>query len=110
LLRAQARRAGLRTNDHLLGLTQTGHMTAPFVQAAIEALPPGLTELYFHPATRRDPALLQLMPGYNHLAEHAALMTARLPPSVSLTSYSKLPNPKNAVSSGAATAQAQPSL
>ena len=90
LLRRQARRAGMHTNDHLLGLTQTGHMTIATVQAALQKLPPGLTEMYFHPATRRDPLLVQLMPSYDHLAEHAALMTSLLPPDVLLTSYGDL--------------------
>jgi hopanoid biosynthesis associated protein HpnK len=90
ILRRQARRAGMRTNDHLLGLTQTGHMTPGTVQAALQNLPPGLTEMYFHPATRRDPVLVQLMPGYDHLAELAALMTSVMPPDVLLTSYNNL--------------------
>ncbi len=87
LLRLQAHRAGLHTNDHLIGLTQTGHMTPAFVQSALRALPPGLTEMYFHPAIHRDPALIQLMSEYDHLAEHAALMTALVPKEVVLTSY-----------------------
>jgi hopanoid biosynthesis associated protein HpnK len=90
VLRAQARHAGLATNDHLLGLTQTGHMTLDAVNAALQDLPPGLTEMYFHPATRRDPALIQLMPGYDHRGEHAALMAASIPPDIALTSYSAL--------------------
>ena len=87
LLRAQARRAGLLTNDHLVGLSQTGHMTSEAVHAALASLPPGLSEMYFHPATRRDSDLVRLMPGYDHVGEYEALMTARLPPSLSLTSY-----------------------
>jgi hopanoid biosynthesis associated protein HpnK len=87
LLRAQARRAGLLTNDHVLGLSQTGHMTAEAVDAALASLPPGLSEMYFHPATRRDPELARLMPGYDHVGEYEALMTARLPRCISLTSY-----------------------
>jgi hopanoid biosynthesis associated protein HpnK len=90
LLRRQASRAGMHTNDHLLGLTQTGRMTPATVQAALQDLPPGLTEMYFHPATRRDPLLVQLMPGYDHIAEHAALMSSLVPPDVDLTSYSDL--------------------
>ena len=102
LLRAQAHRAGLATNDHLLGLTQTGHMTLETVTAALQTLPPGLTEMYFHPATRRDPALVALMPGYDHIGEHATLMAARIPAGVALTSYGALHQP------GAAPAGPQP--
>jgi hypothetical protein len=87
LLRAQARRAGLLTNDHVFGLTHTGHMTAHAVRAALAILPPGLSEMYFHPALRRDPDLVRLMPGYDHVGEAAALVTVRLPPSIALTNY-----------------------
>ena len=88
VLRAQAKRADLRMNDHLLGLTETGRMTPEVLRAALESLPPGLTEIYFHPAVRRDPSLQRLMPGYDHLAEFAALMTVAVPPDATLTAYS----------------------
>ncbi|MBC7799172.1 MAG: hopanoid biosynthesis-associated protein HpnK [Gemmatimonadaceae bacterium] len=73
LLRAQARRARVRTNDHVIGLAWSGHMTADRIAGLIPHLPPGLTELYFHPATGRDLLLAGLMPGYDHLGEFAAL-------------------------------------
>jgi hopanoid biosynthesis associated protein HpnK len=72
-LRRQARRAGLRVNDHVFGLAWSGHVTADRVTALAEHLPPGLSELYFHPATRSDPALRALMPDYEHAAELTAL-------------------------------------
>ena len=73
LLRRQARRAGLATSDHCFGLAWTGHMTAERVRALIPRLPPGLSEIYFHPAAGRDPLLDRLMPTYEHEAELAAL-------------------------------------
>jgi hopanoid biosynthesis associated protein HpnK len=73
-LRRQARRAGLRTNDHAFGLAWSGHVTADRVKALATHLPPGLSELYFHPAARDDPALRALMPDYEHEAEFAALL------------------------------------
>ena len=73
LLRAQARRAGVRTNDHVFGLAWSGHMTADRLMALAPRLPQGLSELYFHPATARDALLQQLMPAYEHEAEFAAL-------------------------------------
>ncbi len=88
VLRAQAKRAGLITNDHILGLGSSGHMTPALVQRLIDSLPEGLTELYFHPATESDPALKQTMPGYEHTQELAALLTARVPENLMLTSYS----------------------
>jgi len=87
VLRRQARQAGLLTNDALFGLGWTGHMTNARVQHLLDTLPEGLNELYFHPAARRDPLLHALMPGYEHEAEFAALLQARVPDGVELTTY-----------------------
>jgi chitin disaccharide deacetylase len=42
---------GIRTNDRLFGLHQSGHLSEPYVLGVIARLPRGLTEFYFHPAT-----------------------------------------------------------
>jgi hopanoid biosynthesis associated protein HpnK len=89
ILRKQARRANLLTNDQILGLADTGHMTPSTVARLLANLPHGLTEMYFHPATRRDAALQRLMPGYEHMSELEALLTARLPNDVALRSYTQ---------------------
>ncbi len=73
LLRAQARRAGLTTNDACFGLAWSGHMTADRLLALAPLLPAGLSEIYFHPASRRDDDLVRLMPTYQHTAELEAL-------------------------------------
>ncbi len=75
LLRAQARRAGLATPDHVFGLAWSGGMTEAQVLRLIPRLPPGLSEIYFHPAAGRDALLDRLMPGYDHEAEMAALLS-----------------------------------
>ena len=87
LLRRQARRAGMLTNDRIAGLGWTGQMTLARTQRVLDALPDGLTEMYFHPATRRDATLDGLMPDYQHEAEFAALTQARVPEGVTLTNY-----------------------
>jgi len=75
LLRAQARKAGVRTNQHCFGLAWSGHMTADRVRSLLPHLPKkGLSEIYFHPATERDPLLRQLMPDYEHEAELQTLL------------------------------------
>ena len=74
LLRRQARRAGLRVNDHAFGIAWSGHMTTPRVQRLLRHLPPGVSEIYFHPAARKDAILAALMPEYEHEAELAALL------------------------------------
>lgn len=77
-LGVRARRAGLKVNDHLMGLAATGQMTEAATLAMIEMLPAGVTELYFHPATGRPPELTRAMPDYQHPAELAALLSPAL--------------------------------
>ena len=69
VLRRQARRAGLRTNDHVFGIAWSGHMTADRIIALAVQLPAGLSEIYFHPATSTDATLARTMPDYQHAAE-----------------------------------------
>jgi hopanoid biosynthesis associated protein HpnK len=51
LLRWRLHHAGMRTNDHVFGLSHTGAMTESTLLALIAELPPGITEIYFHPST-----------------------------------------------------------
>jgi hopanoid biosynthesis associated protein HpnK len=74
ILRRQARHAGILANDHCFGLAWSGHMTADRVRRLLAELPDGDSEIYFHPAVRRDPALQRLMPDYEHEAELVALL------------------------------------
>jgi hopanoid biosynthesis associated protein HpnK len=73
-LRRQARRAGVATNDHCFGLAWSGHMTVPRVRRLLANLPAGDSEIYFHPAARRDAVARRLMPDYEHEAELATLL------------------------------------
>lgn len=74
VLRAQARRAGVRTNDYAFGIAWSGHMTSDRIICLASHMPPGLSEIYFHPATHHDALLARLMPDYEHAAELAALV------------------------------------
>jgi chitin disaccharide deacetylase len=78
VLRRQARRAGLETDDHVFGLRWSGGMTVERVLRLLEALPPGASEIYFHPATCRNALLQRLMFGYQHEAEFDALIDGRV--------------------------------
>jgi len=78
ILRRQARAAGIVTNDHCFGLAWSGHMTAERIRRLLPNLPDGDSEIYFHPALRRDPVLDRLMPTYEHQAELAALLDPTL--------------------------------
>jgi hopanoid biosynthesis associated protein HpnK len=52
-MRNAIRRAGLIANDHVFGVNDSGAMDAGKVGQFIDALPPGLSEIYGHPATGR---------------------------------------------------------
>ncbi len=78
VLRRQARAAGVITNDAVFGLAWTGHVTEARLLALAPHLPPGVNELYVHPATWRDPILTGLMPRYEHRAELDALLSPRV--------------------------------
>ena len=77
LLRRRARAAGLATNDHCFGLAWSGHMTTDRVRRLLAALPDGVSEIYFHPATVSDATLRHLMPDYEHAAELDTLLACR---------------------------------
>ena len=74
VLRRMTRRARLITNDWVLGLAWSGHMTTDRVTRAAPLLPPGLGEIYFHPATAKNELYQRLMPDYEPEAELAALI------------------------------------
>lgn len=70
-------------------------MTAEKLLRLAARLPDGVSEIYFHPASRRDPALTALMPDYDHEAELAALLDPRVraafaAASATMTSFSEV--------------------
>jgi hopanoid biosynthesis associated protein HpnK len=71
VLRAQARRARMITPDAVFGLAWSGAMTRDRVRRLLEELPPGLVEIYTHPATAN--AFPGHAPGYRYTDELAAL-------------------------------------
>ncbi|CAA9217592.1 MAG: hopanoid biosynthesis associated protein HpnK [uncultured Craurococcus sp.] len=75
-LRRLAARHGLRAPDRVVGLAWTGAFTADRLAAALGRLPPGVTELYFHPATAGG--FPGAAPGYRYAEELAALVDPRV--------------------------------
>lgn len=92
LLRRRLSRAGMYTNDRVLGLRHSGAMDEARVISLLGELPEGVTEIYFHPATRSSPELDRAAPEYRREAELKALTSARVKEAVSaagatLTTY-----------------------
>jgi hopanoid biosynthesis associated protein HpnK len=71
LCRDRLRRAGIAAPDQVFGLAWSGAMTAARVGGIIARLPPGLSEIYLHPAVGAYPGS---GPGYRHDEELRALV------------------------------------
>jgi len=74
LMRQRIGRRGLARNDYVFGMYDSGRLDAERVLALLDRLPPGVTELYFHPATAGTASPV----GYGRAAELAALVEPRV--------------------------------
>jgi hypothetical protein len=78
LMRRRLRAAGLIHNDQLFGMGRSGAIDEATLIEALRGLPPGVTEIYLHPATRSGAAIAPSMPAYRHADELAALLSPRV--------------------------------
>jgi hypothetical protein len=78
VMKRKLRSAGIRYNDALFGMADSGAMSLDLALRFIRNLPPGVTELHFHPATRRCREIDATMPEYMHEEEFSALTSERL--------------------------------
>jgi chitin disaccharide deacetylase len=85
LLRRQAQRAGLIIPAAAFGLNWSGAMTSRRLAALTANVPPGIVEIYMHPATSNDFA--GHAPGYAYTEELAALMCEAVRHSVRLSKH-----------------------
>ncbi len=74
LARRRFQRAGVRTPDQVFGLRWSGAMTEARMTGLLDHLPPGLTEIYLHPATRDS--FPGSAAGYAYQGELAALRSS----------------------------------
>jgi hopanoid biosynthesis associated protein HpnK len=78
LLRNQLRQARVHSNHFVFGMNDSGNMNLDLVLRFLEHLPPGVTEIYFHPASRLCPELNQAQKNYRYQEEFAALTSSAL--------------------------------
>ena len=78
LMRLSLDQANVRYNDFLFGMTDGGSMKLDLVTRFVHNLPRGVTELCFHPATRRCAEIDRTMPCYSHEEELKALTSESL--------------------------------
>jgi hopanoid biosynthesis associated protein HpnK len=75
LMKRRLDAAAIFHNDAIFGVAATGEMDESTLLQIINRLPPGVTEIYLHPASWRPQALTPTMSGYRHADELAALLS-----------------------------------
>jgi hopanoid biosynthesis associated protein HpnK len=78
LMKHRLRGARVLYNDHIFGIAASGAMNEAKVLEILAHLPPGITEIYFHPATESGSRISPSMSGYHHADELAALVSPRV--------------------------------
>ena len=78
LMKARLRLARVRHNDRVLGLSDVGRMTPHRALALLRELQPGVTEIFFHAATRRWDDIAPGLRDYALEAELDALVSPEL--------------------------------
>jgi hopanoid biosynthesis associated protein HpnK len=87
--------AGVVTSDRVFGMHETGHVDEAYLLHVIATLPPGVSEIYAHPAMRQATVMAGFQDGYDHAGEVAGLTSARVRAAldaagVELTTYREL--------------------
>jgi hopanoid biosynthesis associated protein HpnK len=78
LMKHRLRRARIFHNDRIFGMAGSGAMDEAGLLAILARLPPGVSEIYLHPATRSGSAITPSMSRYRHAEELEALSSLRV--------------------------------
>jgi hopanoid biosynthesis associated protein HpnK len=78
LMRQRLRSAGVACNDYLFGIGGTGAMDEAALLEILGRLPPGVSELYLHPALPVPGPISSASAGYRHAEELRALLSERV--------------------------------
>jgi hopanoid biosynthesis associated protein HpnK len=85
LMKARLRAAGIAHNDQVFGLANTGAVDENVLLNILGHLPPGVSEIYLHPAVDSQTPITSTMANYRHSAELAALLSERVAAAVAAT-------------------------
>lgn len=77
-VKARLERAGIAHNDYVVGIADSGRMDEAAWLAALADLPPGVGEIYCHPAVAGERALSDGMKMYRHEDELRALLSPKV--------------------------------
>ena len=78
LMKHRLHRARIFHNDRIFGMAGSGAMDEAGLLAILARLPPGVSEIYLHPATRSGSAITPSMSHYRHAEELDALSSPRV--------------------------------
>jgi chitin disaccharide deacetylase len=85
LMKRRLRIAKMPHNDRIFGVAASGCMDEEALLAILARLPPGVTEIYLHPATESGNAIASTMARYHHADELAALLSPRVRGAIAAT-------------------------
>jgi hypothetical protein len=89
-LKARLKRSGIRCNDFIFGLHESGHLRQDVLLRILRCVPHGVTEIYCHPATRRCFELDRVMPDYDHEQEFQALISPAVREAVAAPDFQRI--------------------
>jgi hopanoid biosynthesis associated protein HpnK len=75
MMRWRLRAAGMTVNDNVFGVACSGRLDSQALIAILARLPPGVTEIYLHPATHTPGPITESMSTYHHGDELEALLS-----------------------------------
>ena len=78
LMKRRLRLAQMLHNDRIFGIAASGVMNEEKMLAILHRLPPGITEIYLHPATQSGSIIARSMRDYRHADEFAALLSPQV--------------------------------
>lgn len=78
LMKRRLRAARVFHNDRIFGIAASGAMDEAKLLEILARLPPGVTEIYLHPASESGGAIAPSMSKYRHADELAALLSPRV--------------------------------
>jgi len=90
ILKVRLRRAGIRCNDFVFGLNDSGHLHQDIFLRLLSCVPQGVTEIYCHPATRRCAELDRTMPDYEHEQEFKALVSPAVREAIAASGFQRI--------------------
>jgi chitin disaccharide deacetylase len=85
LMKARLRAGGFAFNDQVFGIAGTGRLDEEALVNIMAKLPPGVTEIYLHPAVETGAPITSTMSGYQHSVELAALLSSRVAAAIAAT-------------------------